>query len=256
MRSWQVVPQVLASHSGAVPIKPGQLTLPSLAIVDRKSGKSVARTNPFKVTVESAIRKDDPQPQTPAGLRPPADLVFPWWVLVLLGALALAVVAGIIYGLYRWSRKNRVPAETKELPKPLLPEDEEALNALTDLEKGGALTRGDFKNHYFRVSEVLKRYIGRRYDFDAPESTTAELLMQLDQIWGRSNPDWRAQVRELFLRMDVVKFTDYLPTPDDASKIIPEARKFILSSRRRPVDPALTPAGLSQGSGQNLRGGS
>jgi len=229
----------------AVPIKAGNLTLPSLAIQDA-TGKSFARTNPFRAEVKSAIRPDDPKPQEPAALRPPAELSFPWWAVVLMGIGALLVLGVILYSLYRWnkSRRTRLP-KVVEPPKP---EDEVALAALAKLEKSGAIERGEFKKYYFGVSETLKNYIGRRYGFDAPENTTREMLENLKQAWARelgTDEKRLATLAELFEQLDRVKFTDFVPPHMESQSIVNVAREFVRATRRKPV--VVAPSASSEG---------
>lgn len=218
-----------------VPMKAGRLTLPSLAIQD-SAGKSFARTNPFRFEVKSAIRPDDPKPQEPAELRPPAELAFPWWAVALMAVGALLVVGAIGYSLYRWNKNRKATlAKVVEPPKP---EDEVALAALTKLEKSGALERGEFKKHYFGVSEILKHYIGQRYGFDAPENTTREMLENLRQAWARElggDEKQLSSLSELFEQLDRVKFTDYVPASIESQGVINVAREFVRATRRRPV---------------------
>ena len=220
----------------ATPLKPGNLSLPSLPIRDA-SGKAIARTNPYSLQVESAIKAQDQNPSEPAPARPPVELPFPWWVLVAGGVLALALLAGIVYGVNRVLKKSRKPEPAKvESPRP---EDEIALQALREVELQGWAKRGNFKVHYFRTSEILKAYIGARYEFDAKESTSREILATLDQrkIFQAPILD---PLENLFSRLDLVKFTDHVPSPEDASKALNDAIKFVTITKRRvsiPTDP-------------------
>jgi hypothetical protein len=218
-----------------VPLKAGKLTLPSLAIQD-SAGKSIGRTNPWPAEVVSAIRKDDPAPQKPVDLKPPAEVAFPWWAIAMMAVVALMIVGAIVYWAYRWSQRKR--ALLPKAVEPPKPEDEVALLALAELEKSGALSRGEFKKHYFRVSEILKTYIGARYGFDAPENTTRELFQNLKTAWHEelgSNPDWLGKLQTLFGQLDLVKFTDHVPEPGEAKQVAEVAREFVRATRRMPV---------------------
>jgi hypothetical protein len=237
----------------ATPLKAGQLTLPSLAIVraagdqDETAGSgdgddakaprpALARTNPVTVQVESAIRPDDPKAGQPAEMLPPVSLPYPWWAV---GAAAIALLALTAGGwlAYRRLKGNRkaAPAKPAEPPKP---EDEVALAALAQLERDGPLRRGEFKAHYFRVSEILKAYIGARYDFDASESTTREMIAQLEE--RKACDDARIdRLETLFGKMDLVKFTDHVPLPDEGPMLIEAARELVRATRRPP--PVLAP---------------
>jgi hypothetical protein len=216
----------------ATPLKPGHFTLPSLAIKNA-AGKALARTNPFTLDVESAIRADDPKPEEPVDLRPPVSLRFPWWVLVLGGIVLALLLGGGIYAFYKYrARKAKPkPLAPAEPPKP---EDEVALAAFADLERTGPLRRGEFKAHYFKVSEILKTYIGARYRFDAAESTTREMISLLEERRALSDQQID-KLESLFERLDLVKFTDHVPMPDEGLRLLGLARDFVMLTRRPPV---------------------
>jgi hypothetical protein len=233
-----------------VPLRPGRLTVPSLAIVapgvNGGPARPIARTNPLPVEVASAIGPNDPKPQEPAAARPPLMIDFPTWLLVTAGFFALLLLGAIFYGLFRWSRSYRARRPAKP-PGPPLSEDEAALLALMELEKSDSLRTGNYKKYAFRVSEILKTYIGARYRFDALECTTRELFAQLEtQESGAAahaaHVGRRGALRELFERLDRVKFTDHQPPLPEASGFVVEARQFVQGTRKPTVTskPVLT----------------
>jgi hypothetical protein len=233
-QGWALSPPSISTSSDigfiAVPLKGGSLTLPMLAI--SQDGKPFARTQPWTIDVQSAIKKDDPKPQEPAPVKPPSSLDFPVDVLIGVGILGLILLVLVIYGLVRWSRRERVKkAPPSEPPKP---EDEVALNSLLALEKSTTLSKGEFKAYYFKTSEILKAYIGARFGFDALEMTTRELKDELARHFSEPHPE----LDTLLLLLDRVKFTDHVPVGEEAIQIIPEARKFVLVTRRKVIVPA------------------
>jgi hypothetical protein len=235
----------------ATPLKPGRITLPSLAIKNAE-GKALARTNPFALDVESAIAKDDPKPDQPAELRPPVSLRFPWWVLAAAGVLSLAAVALLVYWLRH--RKRPVKARPAEPAPPPKPEDEVALAALAVLERDGPLKRGEFKQHYFRLSEIVKAYIGARYRFDAVESTTREMIGLLEE--RRSLSDAQIdRLETLFEKLDLVKFTDHVPVPDEGLRLVEVARELVMATRRPPEVLPAGPAGPGSAGGAGAQAG-
>lgn len=225
-----------------VPLKPGELTLPALAVIDPGTGKPIARTEPVHMKVESAIRGDDPHPREPVAPLPPEELAFPWWLVAVFGALGLAALCGVGYVAWRWVREWRRARSAPRRP-PALSEDEEALAGLLALDGSDASKRGDYKALHHRVSEILKRYIGRRYEFDAPERTTREMLEELSRIRaeGGNSPDGE-RLEGLFARLDRVKFTDFRPSDAEWLLVVKEARRFVHETRRRPAGPGLAPS--------------
>ena len=206
-------------HFRAVPIKSGKLILPSLLMVDDQ-GNKIGRTNPFEIEVQSAISSQDPKPTEPEAIEPPVGLEFPLWVGIL-GLMAfLALVGGLSIGIYRW-RKRKIGLKPKQTG-PALPEDELALSAIALLESKTLLSEGRYKEFYFELSEILKTYLGSRYQINALESTTCELMDLLKRHPLLSQESYE-QIYVIGDALDLVKFTDHVPegsvTNDLTSKI-------------------------------------
>ncbi len=213
-------------------VKPGKITLPSLPLLDQ-NGKRVARTQPFTVEVTSAISPNDPRPDQPEGLEPPIGLQFPFWVVAFLFLFAFILVFALIYGVYfYWKRRKKIGISGS--PLVVLPEDEIALSQLEELASKNFLELGNYKSYYFRISEILKIYIGARYRFDACESTTAEIISQLD-VKGAVTQLLMDQLQSLFTSLDRVKFTDCVPVKEEALQLMEDAKKYIFMSRRSPT---------------------
>jgi hypothetical protein len=218
-------------HFSATAVKSGELTVPSLALTDA-SGKAIARTNPFKLEIESSISKTDPKPKEAEPALPPTALGLPLTTLIIMGIVILLILAAGIYGIVRWSQKRKA----KQPPKPKappLPEDQIAIQALERLEKSGYIRTAQFKAHYFGISEILKHYLGSRYSFEAAESTTDELLMHLERESG-APPMVVFQLREIYQKLDLVKFTDHRPTLNEGNELLADAKKLVMSTRRPP----------------------
>lgn len=236
-QGWEIQPLNLAKEKlqseyfvSGIPLKPGKLIFPSL-VLKNSQGKGVARTNPISLEVASAISPNDPKPQEPEGLEVPATLVFPWWIIAMAGVIAILLVIALGYLIYRQIKKNR-----KHIKKPetLRPEDEVALDDLAEVERQGYLKRGEFKIYYFRVSEILKFYMGARYRFDALESTTFEMISFLKekQILSKSVLD---TIEALFSQLDRVKFTDHIPEEAEAIRLLQEAKSLVQTTRKTPI---------------------
>ena len=226
-------------HFRAAPIKKGHLKLPELMILDEK-GAAVAATRPLEVDVASVIDPNDPKAAEPAPMRPPLKLAFPLWATILLSALALIVLSGLGYLGYRTYRRyrNRSRIEPPKPVEPPRPEDEVALAQLDQLEREDLLTQGKFKAHYFRLSEILKTYLGRRFDFDAPESTSREIVQHLETHPGVLSDRLRQDLERAFQRLDRVKFTDHIPEREEGAELLGTSREFVKVTRR-PIVPTL-----------------
>lgn len=210
----------------ALPSKPGrhQLTLPPMPIaISRASGDLMTLcTQPHTITVE------DPTSSTPnpkPKLNPPPQRQREEWTFlkqaVQIGAIALAVGAVLAWLIGRWLKRPRpVPP-----PPPPRPPWEVAREALHDLRHAGLTREGRFAEHFDRVSDIVRRYLGDRYGFDGLECTTREMLGEL----RRETP--RIPVLdecERFLRQaDLVKFARLTPSEVECSTAVAEAEHII-----------------------------
>jgi hypothetical protein len=212
-----------------VPLKPGALTLPVLRLVADRD-REIGRTRPLTIEVASAIAVDDPNPTQPVDAPPPLELPFPWQYLAAAALLALALLGGVLYALVRWSRARRAPMPVA--PAAPRPEHEIALAALEAVARAGHLARGEHKRHYFAVSEILKTYLGARFEFDAPERTSGEIVAHLEGE-RRLDPAGLDRLESLLARLDRVKFTDHVPGAEDGASVITDARRLVHETRRR-----------------------
>jgi len=170
----------------ALPKEPGrhELTLPALPItVARASGDLITLcTQPHRVVIEDPTA-NTPNPK-PKPNPPPRKQREEWTALkqaVTIGAIALAVGALLAWLIGRWLKRPRpVPP-----PPPPRPPWEVAREALHDLRHAGLTREGRFAEHFDRVSDVLRRYLGDRYGFDGLESTTREILGELRRTTPR-----------------------------------------------------------------------
>jgi hypothetical protein len=222
----------------AIPMKPGKLVLEPMSVKDSKGG-NIARTNPFEIEVVSAIAPNDPSPDTPVAPVNPVSLKFPIWILIVGGLLLLALACGVYFLVRKFLRRNKKPQEALKPKEPPKPEDQLALEELERLDRQGLLSKGLFKPYCFGISEILKKYFGSRYRFDAAESTSGELVSWFDahKVVSEKMID---RVELLFEKLDRVKFTDYIPERDSSAALLADARQIILETRK-PVEPVLTP---------------
>jgi hypothetical protein len=165
-------------------------------------------------------------------LKPPEDVPVPSykWVYLALGLLA---AAGLVYALVRLARRLRdrpVPAG----PPPSL--EERTLALLEALRAEGLPAQGRAQEFYFRLSEILRGYLGERYRFDALECTSAELMASLRRLHTPNLP--YDAVAAFALESDLVKFAKAVASEEQCKK----ALEFSYDLVHR-TTPAPTPEG-------------
>lgn len=223
-----------------IPSKGGRLTLPPLLLKDAE-GKPVGRTHPFLLEVQSAITKKDSKLNQSEQIIPPVELTFPIWMVIAISVAILALVIGVGIWIYRRIRSRR-PKPSK-VPEVIRSEDEIALSELAEVEKQDFLKKGNYKGYYFRISEILKVYVGDRYRFDAPECTTREMIRFLEDKKTMSD-SLIDRLESIFERLDRVKFTDHFPSEKESKELLFESVEFVKVTRRPPM--TIQPAGVSR----------
>lgn len=213
-----------------IPVKPGGM-LPSFQVWDVESqpGRAVATTRAEEIQVEG-LAKTEAQP---APMVPPQRLPLPWTLVAILVFLIAWVLVGMLLG-GRWAWRKWCAYRSKQRQGPPKTEDEEALDSLAQLLQEGLIAKGKYKPHYYRASDILKKYLGRRYDFDALESTSHEVVARMED--GKLADDRVVdRVEKLFEKLDLVKFTDFIPSAEEAQQLVEEVRSLVKTTRRVPV---------------------
>lgn len=159
------------------------------------------------------------------GLKPVEG--FPNLWLWLVPALALLLAALAFFG-HRLLRRLR---HLHALAPPPLPPWEEALNALDGLPWREWLEAGQVKRFYYALSEILKRYLERRFEFDAVEQTTTELLASA----RAQRLPMRDEIGRFFARYDLVKYAKAVPPADESERAIEQLREFVIKTRPEPT---------------------
>ncbi len=143
------------------------------------------------------------------------------WVLIVLLILIL-IVAGIVL-------LNKYIKEKEEQLPPPLPPYEEAMKALSELDRKELIEKGERRAYVFELSEILKRYAGRRYEVNFPEFTTEEILEWLNKT--AIIKDASDLLRRFFEDTHMIKFAKYTPDITSSRELREKAISFIKITR-------------------------
>lgn len=214
--------------------RPGSFALPRFVFIVSQGSKSdTLRSDTLKVVISSVL---------PEKMQDIHDLkaaeAFPnhWLWLIPAGLIVLAALAWLGYRLYHKYRRYR-----EQLSAPL-PPWEEALKALDAIPAAEWLDRGLVKRYYYTLSEITKRYLERRFGFNALEQTTTEISLKLKTE--------KAPHREGFVsflsRADMAKYAKIVPPRDEMDKAVDAVRQLVDKTTPKP-EPAGEGPGMSAG---------
>lgn len=153
----------------------------------------VASTLPPDAESEGADLADI-QPPTEVAVRS-WDMV--WWLLLV--SRVVALVAGLALLV-----KERLAHARREVVEPPAPLDVRTRRSLEALKAEDLPDQGKVKEFYFRLSEVLRGYLGERYGFDALECTSSELMVQLRRMSTPGLPE--EELMRFVSESDMVKY--------------------------------------------------
>ena len=151
----------------------------------------------------------------------------PFYLILILLIIAAAVVLG--YFLYRRYMMRKGAA--LEERKPEIPPHVTALQELKRLRSNAFPPKEEAKFFYVLLSEILKRYLGKRYGFDSLERTTFEIRGELKRASVPLSPAELAV--DILERADMVKFAKYVPRKEEDEKAMDDA--FSLVKQTTPV---------------------
>lgn len=118
------------------------------------------------------------------------------------------------------------------------------LIAYEELERIGKLKlieKGEIKRYYTEISEVIRRYISRRYEVQTMELTTGEIIdgMLAAEVDGEDV----SLFQEFLEGSDLVKFAKYLPLRERMEKAIDWARSLVEKTKQEEIAEEVYAAG-------------
>jgi hypothetical protein len=198
----------------------GDLKLPVFKFVYQgvNAPAETLKSEPVPVTIASVLPKDMKDINDVKKMYEFPNYLPLVLLLIFLAALAAAYLG---YRLYYKLRKDRA------LTLPALPPWEEALLALEKLNALNLVAQGFVKRYYYALSEILKRYIERRFAFNAVEQTTTEIMnhMKLYKIPRRDD------FGKFFNRADMVKYAKLVPQAEELNTATVQVRFLVLASK-------------------------
>ncbi len=152
-------------------------------------------------------------------VKPPVDFPSYGWVW-------LSLVLIIIVVLVIWLILRRMKQKKLEASVPVLDPWDVAYNDLNRLNQEQLIARGKYQEYFFRLSDILRHYIERRFTLKAPEMTTEEFLVCLDRSESL-NDDQKQSIKAFLTQSDLVKFAKFEPTTAQADTGFQLVKKFV-----------------------------
>ena len=156
-----------------------------------------------------------------------------WWGILRWILLALAVI-GLLVGAYygvQWYRNHFLKEEEVIEPELLRPADEVALEKLDEIKAQKIWKDGKVKEYQTELTDVVREYIGRRFDVQSTEKTSDETLRAMKPLIDK---ELFAKLSKMLQLADLVKFAKWHTTPDENEQALSTAYEFVKETREVP----------------------
>jgi hypothetical protein len=192
----------------------GEYVIPPIAInySDPKGEKKQIQSEPLFILVKS-VGATESDKEDIRGLKPPIEIKGGYWAyLLIFPILALLATGGFLY--YRQKSKAvALPKIPEELKKPAW---EVAFLELENLKSSDLLERGEIKKYYIILSDVIRKYLERRYQITALDRTTPEVKIEMKSV--KVDKEIINSTCDFLASCDLVKFAKYIPLKEEIEK--------------------------------------
>jgi hypothetical protein len=164
-------------------------------------------------------------------IKPPFEEPFNWewyieyayWGIGLLVVILITILLTIYYA----KRQNTIQLEPE---KPKVPAHITALAALERIREESVWKEGSIKEYYSQISDAVRLYIEERYNVNALESTTDEIMLAFrTQVVDKDSKD---KLQQLLMLSDLVKFAKLFPVETEHAFTIQNAFDFVNGTKR------------------------
>lgn len=211
------------------PMRLGRRKIPPMSIgyEVEKGDSGVVKTEPVDVLVTR--RLDMNAGASLRGNDSPLPVYDTNWLLIIflsaVGTIILTALLTVLALRYVARLPRRGPT-----PAPPRPAHEVAQERLKRLEMEQLLALGELREHTFRLSELLREYLGNRWNVDALEMTTSELLAAMRKLEPKGLSFF--QLEEFLSQTDLVKFANLPPSEGEATAQVTAVESIVQKTRR------------------------
>jgi hypothetical protein len=204
---------------------PQPLPLPALQFTEKNHTPEEITWTPLPLTIVTRVPKVDISEARDLApieeLPPPLESGPHWWPWLLAGVPFLAIVVWLVQ-----RRRSRPPLELGPV--------EVALRQIAELAAWHVVGPDDVERLHIQLSDVLRRYLEKRFDLPATRRTTAEFFAALATAGSLANGA-QTLLSDIFQRCDEAKFAGVVPGAAECQRLVTLARSFVEETAKAPA---------------------
>ena len=151
------------------------------------------------------------------------------WIFIVCGLLLLIGIAVVIYFVFY---KNKIQIAIKEKVITISYYDK-TIQLLKELEAKKLWQKDDLKEYYSELTEIIRAYMEKRFGINALESTSDEILTQLNNV--DTSAEQIEHIRFILELADLAKFAKSRPLQNENMLAMQNA--FVFVETTKPVEP-------------------
>lgn len=209
----------------------GRQTIPSLKIKYKDNqGAGEVVTNEITIDIKGVLKEGEIAADI-KDIFAPVDVPtrFMRLVIWILAGLAVLSLSAVIYWLIKKRKKGYKKQEQEFIRRS---PHEVAYELLEGLLKENLIAKGLIKEYYYRLTNIVRHYIEKRFGLLAPERTTEEFFVEMAHT-NKLDDTHKRLIREFLERCDMVKYARYGPSSAETQEIYDAAKRFIDETRER-----------------------
>ena len=184
-----------------------------------------SRTKELLINVETIILKEDAELKD---IKEPINEPI-GWVDIWPWLITIFIVLIIIYLIKKYlDTKQKIGNHIKA--KVIIPADIVALNDLIKLENEKVWQKGNIKEYHSKISEIVRRYTEKRFNFLALEITTDEILTEIKTLINKKQLE---HLKIILQRADLAKFAKKKPINDENLESMSLAKDFVNNTKKK-----------------------
>ena len=189
----------------------------SLSYKDKDGIETIVRSEAVSLVVQSNLGDKPAEAQ----IKPIMDIVpiTPPWLKYLPWIIGIILIAAVIGGIIWWKKRKQKLEEFINIKPPHVIAEEE----IQKLQSARLFEKGQYKEFYFRLSEIIRRYLEKTKNFPAAEFTTEEIARRLKSEIDR-------KILPFLRQADLVKFAETVPTQARKEEDVISALSYIKDS--------------------------
>ena len=155
---------------------------------------------------------------------------FVWsdWI-ALIACIVLIIPIGILMVYLVKRLRDNQPIIRKVKVEPKLPAHQTAMNEIERIKAEKIWQKGESKAYYTELTDVIRTYIVERFNFNALEMTSSEIIDHLLEVKDKKEIE---ELKELFVTADLVKFAKHDPLMNENDANLVSAIDFINETKQ------------------------